>query len=150
MAQVSPLLQWLGLLTSQAQAADRPPLAPAGPQTRVGNTYQGAALPPGISSLLALSGDHMEQGAARRAAGRTKWEQQIAGNPQAMRLDTGATALLNSLFDHAQTNGWHVPSDRAADRMANRSGYFDLGNGWNDEQRQNALIDGWFKKWGPK
>lgn len=113
----------------------------AAPQSRVGNTYQGQALPAGTSSLLASSQDS-------RGKRVVKEPPPPVGKRQMGKLYDSAPLLLADLFGEAQhIPGARIPSEREGDAILDRSGFFDPGNG-NIQNRTNLALEEWYRALG--
>jgi hypothetical protein len=128
--------RWLhAIFTPQAAYGQTPASAPArpvAPVSRAGNTYMGAALPAGTSSLLASSQDRTarpageRRGDKRKAAKFGNQQGQMAGALSAMLFGEGAAA-------QAENPNLRLPSDKWVDRLFDRAGMFDPNAGWSDQ-----------------
>ena len=139
------------------------PVAPMrqAPVTRVGNTYQGQALPAGMSSLLALSQDRSASSAKGKPQRQAKkYDKNLAARSaesgwgtEAIRygdqiMGGEANRLMQMLFGDAEAFGTRMPkNDREADRLLDQVGYFDPRSGSIDERNRRA-IEEWQRRFG--
>jgi hypothetical protein len=134
--------RWLHAIFTPQEAYGAQPrqsaaVAPVAPVSRVGNTYRGASLPAGVSSLQASSEDS-------RGKRKEKPLPNLAQNP---RYADAAGQWINHLFQTTMEDrpDLRLPSDKWADKMLNKT-FFDPLNPNNIRQRRAYALDEWWKK----
>jgi hypothetical protein len=111
------------------------------PAIRTGNTYQGQALPAGVSSLLASSQDSRGKRVVR--------DKPPAPGPRLKNLDKRASVLVSNLFagyplakaDFPDLGP--APSDEWMDALLDRTGFFDPYQGGTLNDRRGRVVDAW-------
>ena len=146
MAGVNGILDWL---FSDSGGKYQP--TSAGTTSNRAPLYQADRLPAGTSSLAVLSADKT---LAAHAAKQAKWAKAVdapATAPTGRGLEAGQ--LMKQLFGEAEYlrnqpgfEGIRLPSDRQADRLFDRSGYFDPG--LDPELGHHLALQKWYERIG--
>lgn len=133
--------RFLHALFAPNEAYGQTPKQAAAPAARVGNTYQGQALPAGISSLKASSEDSRGKRVVR--------DKPPATGPRLKNLDKRASTLVSNLFasyplakaDYPDLGP--PPSDEWVDMILDRTGFFDPYQGGTLNDRRGRVVDAW-------